>query len=105
MTMILAAGTADKRLSTCLGKLFKGYPNFESMRNLEKQEIKPLLGDIGLGLRDPDRGGNGGRLWSFLECYFGVWRETITEANILTLSEKKGFNRSFCETVTSLLFW
>ena len=96
MTMILSGGTTDKRLTTCLGKLFKRYPDFESLRNLRKHEIKPLLGNkdnggIGLGYGDPDRGGNGGRLWSFLECYFGVWRETITEANILNLYQKKGF--------------
>lgn len=96
MTMILSGSTTDKRLTICLGQLFKRYPDFESMRNLRKHEIKPLLGNkddggIGLGYGDPDRGGNGGRLWSFLECYFGIWRETLTEANILILYQKKGF--------------
>lgn len=86
MTMILAGGIGDKRLATCLGRLFKRYPDFESMRHLP-----PLLGGIGLAFGDPDRGGNGGRLRSFLECYFGVWGGRITEDDILTLYQKKGF--------------
>ncbi len=98
MTMILSGGTTDKRLTTCLGKLFKRYPDFESMRNLQKHEIKPLLGSkdeggIGLGWGDPDRSGNGGRLWSFLECYFSVWGGTIAESSILGLNQKTGFQR------------
>jgi hypothetical protein len=96
MTMILAQANKDKHLTECLKLLFKRHPDFKSMKNLQKHEIKRLLGKkneggIGLGYRNPDRGGNGGRLWSFLECYFGVWRETITEANILTLYQKNGF--------------
>ncbi len=96
MTMILAQARGDKPLTECLKLLFNTRPDFESMRNLQKHQIKPLLGNkddggIGLGFGDPDRGGNGGRLWSFRECYFGVWRERITEANILTLYQERGF--------------
>ena len=96
ITMILAQANRDKPLTECLKLLFKRHPDFGSMRNLQKHEIKRLLckkndGGIGLGYGDPDRGGNGGRLWSFLECYFGIWRGIITEANILTLYQKKGF--------------
>ncbi len=96
MTMILAGGIGDKRLATCLGQLFREYPSFESLRNLDRQGVRRLLGakqdgGIGLGYSDPEAGGNGARLCSFLECYFGPWRETITEANILTLYQKKGF--------------
>jgi hypothetical protein len=92
MTMILSGGASDRRLSTCLGKVFKRYPNFESMRNLQKHEIKLLLRECGFTYVDPDRGGNGGRLWSFLECYHGARIEAITEADILgTLHQKNGF--------------
>lgn len=95
MTMILSGGERDKRLTTCLGKLFRGHPDFESLRNLDKKGVGELLGKeplgIGLGRQDPDAGGNGARLWSFPECYFGLWRETITESNILTLYNQKGF--------------
>jgi hypothetical protein len=95
MTMILSGAKSDKRLATCLGKLFKRHPDFESLRNLNKQGVRELLGKeppgIGLGLQDPDAGGNGARLWSFLECYFGPWSQTMTESNIRTLYDKRGF--------------
>ncbi len=95
VTMILSGSTSDKKLTTCLGKLFKSYPQFGSFRNLSEQAVERLLGKkplgIGLGLQSHDTGGNGARLCSFLECYFGPWGQTITEANILTLYQKKGF--------------
>jgi hypothetical protein len=96
MTMILAGGIGDKRLTTCLGQLFKEHPSFESLRNLDVQGIRQLLGakkdgGIGLGFVNPDAGGNGARLWNFKECYFGPWKEKITEDNILILYHKNGF--------------
>jgi len=95
MAMLFSGAQSEKRLTTCLGKLFKRHPGFESLRNLNEEGVKNLLGKeplgIGLGLQDPDVGGNGARAWSLLQCYFGPWRETITEAHILTLGDKKGF--------------
>jgi len=95
MTMILSGAERDKRLTICLGKLFKRHPDFESLRNLNKEDVKKLLGKeplgIGLGLQDPNAGGNGARLWTFLECYFGSWSQTMTESNIRTLYERRGF--------------
>jgi hypothetical protein len=62
---------------------------------LKKEGVKGLLGSeplgIGVGQQDPDVGGDGARLWSLLECYFGPWRETVTEPNIMTLYDKRGF--------------
>ena len=96
MTMILSPMKGDKQLTKCLGMLFNRYPDFESMKNITKPEIKKLLvkekdGGIGLGFSDPARGGNGARLWSFLECYFGTWQEVITPENINELNIKSGF--------------
>ena len=95
MTMILSGGNSDKRLVVCLGKLFRRHPDFRSLGNLNKEGVERLLGKepagIGLGLQNPDRGGNGARLWSFLQSYSGPWKGAITEPNILTLRGKNGF--------------
>lgn len=100
MTMILSQRIDDKRLTEGLGTLFnnKMYPNFASLRYLQKSQISPLLGGIGFGFNDPDRGGNGGRLWSLLCCYFGDWNGTITGRNIQELRDRKhgrGFGPAF----------
>jgi hypothetical protein len=95
MTMILSGANSDRRLAVCLGKLFRRHPDFQSLRNLNKEGVERLLGkeppEIGLGHQNPDRGGNGDRLWSFLEYCSGPREGTITEANILALRDKKGF--------------
>ena len=91
MTMILSGLTLDKALTKSLSKLFKCYTDFQALRGLGRYEIKQLLSESGVGLNDPDHGGNGGRLWSLLECYFGTWGETVTERNIQDLYQKKGF--------------
>lgn len=96
--MILSGGNSDKRLTICLGKLFRRHPDLGSLRNLNKAGVKQFLGKeppgIGLGLQSPDTGGNGARLWSFLQSYFGPsWKETITERNILSLRDRNGFKR------------
>lgn len=93
MTMTLSSGTGDKRLSECLGRLFKLYLNFDSLRNLEKDQVERLVGSInngGIGLGDP-RGGNTARLCAVLSCYFGPWDGTITPANTQALVIKEGF--------------
>jgi len=110
MTMILSGGNSDKRLAICLGKLFRRHPDFESLRNLNKNGVAGLLGKeppgIGLGLQDPDKGGNGARLWSFLQSYSGPsWKEIVTEHNILSLCDKKGFKRGkFVRTLQAYCF-
>lgn len=100
MTMILSGAKSDKPLTECLGRLFKRYPDFESLRNLQKHEIKRLLGKkddggIGLGYGDPNRGGNGARLWGLLRCCFGPWKEGITKENIQDLYQQRGFRFAF----------
>ena len=93
MTMTLSSGTSDKRLSQCLGGLFKMHPSFDSLRNLEKSEITRLLGSNsngGIGLGDP-RGGNTARLWAIVTSYFGPWNEVITPENTQALVLKEGF--------------
>jgi len=104
MTMILSGRKGDMSLGECLGQLFKRHPNFESLRNLGKHQIKQLLGKkedrgIGLGNTDPDGGGNGARLWSFLRCYFGPWQETVTPENIQALYQERGFRAKFVKTL------
>ncbi|MGB5925431.1 MAG: hypothetical protein WBH01_04980 [Dehalococcoidia bacterium] len=95
MTMILSGSTSDKKLTTCLGRLFKGHPDFETLRGLSKQGVEELLRKkplgIGLGLQSPDASANGARLWSFRECYFDSWERNITETNILKLRCRRGF--------------
>jgi len=91
MTMILSQGTKDKPLAKSLSKLFKRITNFDALRGLKKRDIEQLLHASGIGLWNADRGGNGGRLWSFVECYFGPRNEKITEANVLKLYQKRGF--------------
>jgi len=95
MTMILSQGMTDMRLAKSLGRLFKIHPDFESLRNLEKHQVKPLLREVGIGLNDPDRWGNGGRLWSLLRCYFGPWKETMTPENTQALAKERGFDAKF----------
>lgn len=100
MTMILSGGMGDKGLAKCLGKLFKRHPNRESFRNFPKHQVKLLLGKgedggIGLGFTEPESGGNGARLWTFLQCYFGPWKETITLEGIRDLYRSTGFGPAF----------
>lgn len=100
MTMMLSGRTGDKRLTKCLGGLFKRHPNFESFRNFPKHQVKLLLGKgkdggIGLGLTDLCSGGNGARFWSFLQCYFGPWKETITLEGVRDLYRSTGFGAAF----------
>ena len=104
MSMILSGAVSDKRLSKCLGTLFRKHPDFGSFRNIEKFQIKQLLGaeeggGIGLGYTDPDGVGNGARLWSFLSCYFGPWKEKITRENIKELYQERGFNFAFVRKI------
>lgn len=91
MTMILSGLVRDRPLTKSLARLFRGHPNFESLKGLGRHEIRQLLSEIGIGLSNPDRSGNGGRLWSLCECYFDAWGEKITEDNIEDLYQKRGF--------------
>lgn len=91
MTMILSGGMSDNRLARSLGKLFKRHVSLASLNGMTKAQIRELLSQCGFGYTNPDGGGNGARLWSFLECYFGLWTQKLTEANVLTLYHKKGF--------------
>lgn len=93
MTMILSPLKRDIQLAPCLGRLFKMHPGFDSLRNLEKSEIRRLLGPIkdgGIGLGDP-QGSNTARLWSVLRSYFGPWMETLTPENTQALLREEGF--------------
>lgn len=83
--MILSVRMADIRLTRGLGRLFSRYPDFHSFKRLSKQQIKRILRDAGIVLNNPDRNGNGARLWGFIRLYFGPWQEKITQQNIQML--------------------
>ena len=93
MAMILSPGTADRRLSVCLGRLFRTHPSFDSCNDLVKDQVERILDPVnngGIGLGDP-RGGNTDRLWAVLSCYFGPWKDTLTPENTRGLLRKEGF--------------
>jgi len=93
MTMILAPGTGDKKLSECLGRLFKIHPSFDSLRDLEESQVRRLLGptkDGGIGLGNP-QGRNSARFIAVQSGYFGIWKETTTPENTQALVVKEGF--------------
>jgi endonuclease III len=109
MTMILSQGIGDRRLAQCLGPLFKEYPSFESLRSLDRQGIRRLLGakkdgGIGLGFPDPDGGGSGARLLGLRNCYFGPWDETATQENIEALSKERGFGPKMVRALQAYCF-
>ena len=110
MTMILAPGKGDKPLDRCLGKLFKRHPDFDSFRDPPtKDYIRKLLGNketggIGLGLSDPDRSGNGARLWNLLRLYFESWHEKITPYNIQALTGERGFKLHIVRSLEAYCF-
>ncbi len=109
MTMILSQGISDRRLAQRLAQLFKEYPSFESLRSLDRQGIRRLLGakkagGIGLGFPDPDGAGSGARLLGLRNCYFGPWNETTTQENIEALSKERGFGPKMVRALQAYCF-
>jgi endonuclease III len=93
LTMILSVRMADVRLTQVLGRLFAQYPDFDSLKGLSKSQLHSLLRAAGVVLNDPERSGNGARLWGFLQLYFGPWGEHITAPHLhmLRLHRVRGF--------------
>jgi endonuclease III len=101
LTMILSVRMADTRLTQALGKLFASYPDFHSLQGLSKPQLHTVLRQAGVVLNNPDYTGNGGRLWEFLQLYFGPWLEHITAPHIQTLLAPKV--RGFGDKIVRLL--
>jgi endonuclease III len=101
LTMILSVRMADSRLALSLGKLFTGYPNFQSLNGVSQSQLHGILRAAGIVLNDPRRNGNGARLWGLLALYFGPWQQHITEQQLETLRSLQV--RGFGEKVVRLL--
>ncbi len=82
LTMILSVRTSDLRLSLSLAKLFSRYPSFSSLQALSRPQLHRALKQAGFLLSSPYGSGNGGRLWSLLQLYFGPWEEELTEERV-----------------------
>jgi endonuclease III len=101
LTMILSVRMADVRLTQALGRLFAHYPDFHCLRDLSMPQLYRVLRQATVVLNNPAHSGNGGRLWGFLQLYFGPWGERITEAQIQTLLAQRV--RGFGAKVVRLL--
>lgn len=106
LTMTLSASTSDFRLTRALQKLFNHYQDFLSLKNLQKDELKDALATNGIGWNDPNRSGNGGRLWSLLTLYFGPRSQEITEPKILALKPliARGFGSKMRKVLQAYCF-
>ena len=101
LTMILSVRMADSRLAPSLGKLFAGYPDFQSLNGVSQSQLHGILRAAGIVLNDPSRNGNGARLWGLLALYFGPWQQHVTEQHLDTLRSLQV--RGFGDKVVRLL--
>lgn len=106
LTMILSVRMADVRLTQVLGKLFASYSDFHSLQGLSKPQLHTILRQAGVVLNNPEYPGNGGRLWEFLQLYFGPWQEQITaqHTHMLLSSKVRGFGEKVVRLLQAYCF-
>ena len=106
LTMILSQRMGDLQLINCLVKLFSRYPDFESLKPLTQTQIRGVLSDAGFGFNDPEKQGNGARLWSLKEQYFGPWGRRVTQPQLQELisGRVRGFGLKFVRALQSYCF-
>ena len=106
LTMILSQRMGDLQLINCLVKLFSSYPDFESLKLLSQTQVRGVLSNTGFGFNDPRKQGNGARLWSLKEQYFGPWGRKVTQPLLqeLTFRRARGFGLKFVRALQSYCF-
>jgi hypothetical protein len=94
ITMILSGRMADFQLTESLKRFFGRFKSFDDLRGITENDVMRELKLCGFAYYSTHRGGNGARLWTLLNLYFGLWGQTISEQQLRNISGA-GFGPKF----------